>query len=123
MVNRARRPAPHRSGINRINAASKPLALYVYSRDDALVDTVLAQTSSGGACLNHAMIHYMHSHLPFGGMNNSGLGNANGRHGFRTFSNERGIVKTQLALAPKLLKAGEVPEWLLNWVKKPFRFL
>jgi aldehyde dehydrogenase (NAD+) len=31
--------------------------------------------------------------LPFGGINNSGIGKSNGHHGFIEFSNERGVLK------------------------------
>ena len=42
--------------IAKINAGPKPLALYVYSQTPAHVDQVLAQTASGGACVNHALL-------------------------------------------------------------------
>ncbi len=109
--------------IAHVNAAPKPLALYVYSEDKAAIDKVLAHTSSGGACVNHSIIHYLHGHLPFGGVNNSGMGNANGRYGFRTFSHERGIVQTRMSLATKMFKAGEVPPWLLGMLRKIFRWI
>lgn len=109
--------------IARINAAPKPLALYVYSEDQAAINKVLAQTSSGGVCVNHAIIHYLHGHLPFGGVNNSGMGNANGRYGFRTFSHERGVVQTRFALATKLFKAGEIPHWMRSLLKKIYRWI
>jgi len=35
----------------------KPLALYVFSKRQKVVDEVLARTSSGGACVNDAVIH------------------------------------------------------------------
>ena len=109
--------------IAHINAAPKPLALYLYSEDQSAVNKVLAQTSSGGACVNHAIIHYLHGHLPFGGVNNSGMGNANGRYGFRTFSHERGVVQTRFGLATKMFKAGEVPPWMLSMLRKIFRWI
>ena len=109
--------------IAHINAAPKPLALYLYSEDKAAVNQVLAQTSSGGACINHAIIHYLHGHLPFGGVNNSGMGNANGRYGFRTFSHERGVVQTRFGLATKMFKAGEVAPWMLGLLRKILRWI
>lgn len=82
-----------------INAQPKPLALYVWSRDDRLIERVLTQTSSGGACVNHAAVHFLHMHLPFGGVNNSGIGNAHGEYGFRAFSHERAVLRTRVMLA------------------------
>ncbi|MBK7501846.1 MAG: aldehyde dehydrogenase family protein [Polaromonas sp.] len=76
-----------------INAEPKPLALYIYSRDNSVVDQVLGQTSSGGACVNHCLLHFAHGNLPFGGVNNSGIGSAHGLYGFKAFSHERAVLK------------------------------
>ena len=89
--------------ITKINAEPKPLALYIYSSDDAAVEKVLGETSSGGACVNHAVMQFAHGNLPFGGVNNSGIGNAHGLYGFRAFSHERAVMRTQLKLSPMLL--------------------
>lgn len=104
--------------IRRINADPKPLALYIYSRTEANVQRVLDETSSGGACVNHAVIQYLHGRLPFGGVNNSGIGNAHGHFGFRTFSHERAVVRTQLSFAAKLLQPGGVPDYLRKMLKR-----
>jgi aldehyde dehydrogenase (NAD+) len=79
--------------IDEINAQPKPLALYVFSRNQAAIDQVLGMTSSGGACVNHCMLHYAHGNLPFGGVNNSGIGNAHGFYGFKAFSHERAVLR------------------------------
>ncbi len=102
------------SVIDRINAGEKPLALYIHSTDDRAIQSLIERTSSGGVCVNHAMIQYFHANLPFGGVNHSGMGTASGFYGFRSFSHERAVVRTQLSMAPKLFKAGEVPGWLRN---------
>lgn len=78
--------------VRQINAGPKPLALYVYSRDSARTERVLRHTSSGGACVNHCVIHYAHGNLPFGGVNNSGIGNCHGYFGFKAFSHERSVL-------------------------------
>src|SRR6185436_13836516 len=62
--------------IAKINAEPKPLALYLYSRDDRAVEKVLSETTSGGAVINHSLVQYAHARLPFGGVNNSGIGNS-----------------------------------------------
>jgi aldehyde dehydrogenase (NAD+) len=98
------------SVIAEINRGDKPLALYLYSKNNATIDRVLSQTSSGGACVNHALIQFLHANLPFGGVNNSGIGNAHGYFGFKTFSHERGVVKTLFPFAATLFKAGKMPE-------------
>lgn len=85
--------------IARINAEPKPLALYVWSRNEAHIKKVMQQTSSGGACINHCVIQFLHGNLPFGGVNNSGIGSGHGHHGFLAFSHERSVVRSQIMLA------------------------
>ncbi|MCC2656263.1 MAG: aldehyde dehydrogenase family protein [Panacagrimonas sp.] len=85
--------------IGEINAMQKPLALYVWSRNEANIEAVMKRTSSGGACINHAVVQFLHGNLPFGGVNNSGIGNAHGEYGFRAFSHERAVVRTRIMLA------------------------
>ncbi len=106
-----------------VNAGPKPLALYIYSQNDANIDKVLARTASGGACVNHSLMQFLHGNLPFGGVNNSGIGNAHGHYGFRTFSHERGVVRTQFSFAATLFKAGEVPPMVRKLIKSAFRIL
>jgi len=78
--------------IRRVNAAPKPLALYVFSRRKTTAERVIAQTSSGGVCVNHCMQQYAHTALPFGGVNHSGIGSAHGVFGFKAFSHERALL-------------------------------
>lgn len=85
--------------IERVNAAPKPLALYVWSKTQKHIDKVLEETSSGGTCINHTVVHFLHGRLPFGGVNNSGIGNAHGHFGFKAFSHERAVVRTRFMLA------------------------
>ncbi|MGA0806029.1 MAG: aldehyde dehydrogenase family protein [Pseudohongiellaceae bacterium] len=77
--------------INYIASRPKPLALYVYSPDQANVDKVLQRTSSGGVTVNGVFSHYLENHLPFGGVNESGSGSYHGVFGFRAFSHERAV--------------------------------
>ncbi|TPV97927.1 MAG: Aldehyde dehydrogenase [Beijerinckiaceae bacterium] len=81
-----------------INARPKPLALYVYSKNFARVERMLRETSAGGSCVNASNIQFSHDNLPFGGIGNSGLGNAHGFYGFRAFSHERCFRPTREAL-------------------------
>jgi len=109
--------------IDHVNAGPKPLALYIYSRDALCIERVLAQTQSGGACVNHAMIHFLHGNLPFGGIGNSGLGNAHGLYGFKAFSHEKAVVRTQFSMAATLLRAGPVPAWLSKVLRASFKWV
>jgi len=109
--------------IAHINKGHKPLALYIYSHKNANIDKVLSKTVSGGACVNHALMQFLHGNLPFGGINNSGIGNAHGHYGFKAFSHERAVVRTQFSLAVTLFKAGEVPLLIRKALKSAFKIL
>ncbi len=76
-----------------VNERPNPLALYVFSRDEAAVVAVLARPAAGGTCVNDAMLHTANPALPFGGAGRSGIGRYHGVHGFRTFSHERAVLR------------------------------
>ena len=109
--------------IARINADPKPLALYLFSRSNTTIDRVMGETSSGGACINHSLVQYLHGRLPFGGVNNSGIGNAHGHFGFKTFSHERAVVRTRVSFAAKLLAPGAMPDTLRNALRRLLKWL
>ena len=109
--------------IERINAGPKPLALYVYSKTEKNIDAVLTRTVSGGACVNHSLMQFLQGNLPFGGVNNSGIGNAHGHYGFKAFSHERGVVRTQFSIAATLFSAGEVPPIIRKLMRSAFKIL
>ena len=74
-----------------VQAGGKPLAMYVYSNNPAFVDTILNNTSSGGVTVNGWAMHWFEPQLPFGGVNESGIGRYHGIHGFRELSHERSV--------------------------------
>ncbi|WP_238006547.1 aldehyde dehydrogenase family protein [Dactylosporangium sp. AC04546] len=78
--------------VEHIQAREKPLAIYVYSTDEATTAEVLARTSSGGVTVNGWATHSAERRLPFGGVNHSGTGAYHGVHGFRELSHARGVV-------------------------------
>lgn len=79
--------------ISYIEARDKPLALYVYSDNEASIEQVLARTSSGGVTINGVFSHYLENNLPFGGVNQSGMGSYHGVFGFKAFSHERAVYR------------------------------
>ena len=89
--------------IAEINAAPKPLALYVWTRDEQTVQALQTNTSSGSLCVNLCLQQFAQHNLPFGGVNNSGLGNAHGFFGFKAFSHERAVMTAGPLSALKLL--------------------
>jgi len=86
-----------------INAREKPLSLYVYSRSQANIKYFLDHTSAGSTAINMSAIQYSNPHLPFGGVNNSGLGKAHGHHGFLEFSNQRSVLDQKIKSGLELM--------------------
>ncbi len=80
-----------------INAKPKPLALYIYSNHNFNINKVLTETSSGDAVINHNMLQFLHPNLPFGGVNNSGIGKAHADSGFKAFSHERSVLRDRFS--------------------------
>ena len=87
-----------KQAIHDINAKEKPLALYVYSKDQEKTQFVLDNTSAGGSCVNHSLVQYLHQNVPFGGSNNSGIGSSTGFAGFKSFSHERAVVADKFSV-------------------------
>jgi len=77
--------------IEYIERRDKPLALYIYSNNRNNIDKILSGTSSGGVTINAFFSHYLENQLPFGGVNQSGMGSYHGIFGFKAFSHERAI--------------------------------
>jgi aldehyde dehydrogenase (NAD+) len=77
----------------RLRTLPKPLALYVFARDGAVIDEVLRETSAGGTSVNNTILHVANPSLPFGGDGPSGIGKYHGEAGFLAFGNERAVLR------------------------------
>ena len=73
-----------------INRRPKALSFYVQSKSRKTIDRLKRETSSGGLLVNEYLLGGGTPTVPFGGVNNSGIGKSFGYHGFVEFSNERG---------------------------------
>jgi acyl-CoA reductase-like NAD-dependent aldehyde dehydrogenase len=69
-----------------VNAQDRPLALYVFERNQADIAAVMQRTVSGGVSVNETIVHIAQEDLPFGGVGQSGMGHYHGKWGFDTFS-------------------------------------
>ena len=63
----------------------------------------LDNTVSGGVGINELMLTPVNPNLPFGGVNNSGIGKSGGKHSFNDFSNPKGVVKKNFGNTLKLV--------------------
>jgi aldehyde dehydrogenase (NAD+) len=70
----------------------KPLALYLFSNNEATQHKVVERTSSGNACINDVIMHMVVPELPFGGVGDSGTGRYHGQWSFETFTHRKGVL-------------------------------
>ncbi len=100
----------------------KPLALYIYSKNSKQANWIISQTSAGTTAVNHNVLQFSHPHLPFGGVNNSGIGKAHGEYGFKAFSNERAVLEytspvnlLKIMFPPYDTKIDKILNWMTKW--------
>ena len=74
----------------------KPLALYLYAKDEEVWQRIIRDVPFGGGCINAAILHMLNAHMPFGGVGNSGLGSYHGRWSIETFSHRKSILNKTL---------------------------
>jgi len=85
-----------------VNARPKPLALYLFANDTAIVDQVIDHTSAGGVTVNHTLLHLAVADLPFGGVGASGFGSYHGHAGFERFSHAKPVLHKRAKPDPTL---------------------
>ncbi|AMM51271.1 aldehyde dehydrogenase [Rufibacter sp. DG15C] len=107
--------------LHQINQREKPLALYFFSKNTAAHEMVLAQTSSGGACINDTLSHLANPHLPFGGVGTSGQGNYHGKASFEAFSHQKSVLKKPFW--PEVNLRYPPYQDKVHWMKKAFDWL
>lgn len=78
--------------VQAVQARSKPLALYLFTKDKKLQDNVLSKLSFGGGCVNDTLMHIASPYLPFGGVGDSGIGSYHGKASFDTFSHQKSVL-------------------------------
>lgn len=105
-----------------INSKPKPLGMYIFSHSKQFREAILQRTSAGAACINDCVIQFTHPDLPFGGVNNSGMGKAHGYYGFLSFSNEKpvisqksGVANTYLFYPPYTRGKSKLIDAILRW--------
>lgn len=104
-----------------INAKPRPLSMYIFSSRKAAVEQLQNETRVGGGAVNDCGLHFYQTNLPFGGVNNSGMGSCHGEAGFLEFSNHTGFTHqnriyphTNLFLPP--YGRSRLANWLLEAV-------
>lgn len=84
--------------IKLVNDRPKPLALYLFTTNRQLEQMIIENISFGGGCINDTIVHLATSHMPFGGVGESGMGGYHGKASFDTFTHRKSVLKKSNAL-------------------------
>jgi aldehyde dehydrogenase (NAD+) len=98
-----------------------PLASYLFTHDRSIQERFLAETRSGGVCINDVVSHMVGTGLPFGGLGESGFGAYHGKAGFDCFSHRRVVLRRWFK--PDLRLRYPPPKVSLKTTKRAFRYL
>lgn len=105
-----------------VNKKPRPLALYLFSSTGSAIEKILAKTSAGGVCVNDTVLQFTHPELPFGGINQSGIGSSHGYYGFLAFSHAKPVLKQKHGFAfayllhpPYTPRVRKIVNILLRW--------
>ncbi len=79
--------------VARINARPRPLAMYLFSKNQHFIKKMVDSIPAGGVTVNDTLMHIVSNRLPFGGVGNSGMGKYHGFYSFQTFSNAKPVVR------------------------------
>ena len=76
-----------------IGSREHGLALYLFTRDIAWANRVMATQQYGGGCINEVILHLMVKGVPFNGTGHSGMGAYHGEWGFREFTHPSTVLR------------------------------
>ncbi|KAJ1333099.1 beta-apo-4'-carotenal oxygenase [Microdochium nivale] len=76
-----------------INRLPEPLAIYIFGRDQTVIDDIVGRTLSGGVTVNNVFFHAAMPGAPFGGVGDSGQGAYHGKHGVDAFVHRRAVAQ------------------------------
>lgn len=94
----------------------KPLAMYIFSKNEKNIKRILDDTSAGGVTVNDTLLHIANPHLPFGGVGESGIGAYHGQLSFDVFSHLKSVLRRTFMVDDPVRYA---PYKLnLNWLRK-----
>lgn len=76
-----------------VAARPRPLALYLFTQQQRLIDLYLSRCVVGGMLVNDSIWHVAVETMPFGGVGESGMGAYHGEDGFLTFTKRTPVYK------------------------------
>jgi aldehyde dehydrogenase (NAD+) len=78
--------------LDKIKSLPKPLAGYVFSRNQQAIDRVLRSLSFGGGAVNQTNVFLFIESMPYGGVGTSGIGNYYGKYGYDSLTHAKSVL-------------------------------
>lgn len=98
-----------------------PLALYLFSGNQAFCKRVMQAVPFGGGCVGDTLVHITSAKLPFGGVGHSGMGSYHGKRSFDTFTHTQSVMeKGSLDIPFRYPPYGRKLS-VLRWIMKHFQ--
>jgi len=83
----------HTDAIKIIKTMDKPLTMYIFGKNKAVIEQMIGDIQSGSVLVNDTIYQVANNSLPFGGIGPSGMGGYHGKFSFEGFSHRRSIVR------------------------------
>src|SRR5262247_604363 len=78
--------------IAKIKSLPKPLAGYVFGRNQQMIDRVLGSLSFGGGAVNQTNVFLFIESMPYGGVGTAGLGNYYRKYGYDSLTHAKSVL-------------------------------
>jgi aldehyde dehydrogenase (NAD+) len=94
----------------RISKGPRPLAAFIFSRDQSAIDRFVGELSFGGGAVNQVNIHLFVESMPFGGVGPAGIGHYYGKYGFDMLTHAKSMFISPSDVAIEHLFPPYTPE-------------
>src|SRR5437667_6499654 len=96
--------------MERISKGPRPLAAFIFSRDQKAIDRFTGELSFGGGAVNQVNVHLFVESMPFGGVGSAGIGHYYGKYGFDTLTHAKSMLISKPDVAIEHLFPPYTPE-------------
>src|SRR5258705_324186 len=96
--------------MERISKGPRPLAAFIFSRDQKAIDRFPGELSFGGGAVNQVNVHLLLESMPFGGVGSAGIGHYYGKYGFDMLTHAKSMLISKPDVAIEHLFPPYTPE-------------
>ncbi|MFZ3334231.1 MAG: aldehyde dehydrogenase family protein [Candidatus Acidiferrales bacterium] len=76
----------------KIKSLPKPLAGYVFSRNQQAIDRIMQSLCFGGGAENQTNVFLFIESMPYGGVGSAGIGNYYGKYGYDSLTHAKSVL-------------------------------